>query len=515
VSYVTPEPYFNAATASQQVVFDSATGTFSTGGPFYLTVDVPDSYFQIDFVCGPYINQLGPEGSNIFYTPQGRLFDADNGGTHAPVANASSLEGFVYLDSDNDGNKDSGESGIGGVTVRLYKVKTSDSTSTLLVTKTTRPNGSYIFSNLPVLSGYTYKIRESQPSTYNDGKDTIGTPGGTATNDTFSAIVLPGNFHGANNNFGERPKYLVASGNSEADAGVTRVLASGEMLLSIQDPEGRLDADKWARIRDAIATLNAGVAPYGVKLTEVGADVAGNIQLQIGATSPCGTASDGVLGCAAGSEITIVDGWNWYTGADAAAVGSAQYDFQTIVTHELGHGLWIMHSTDAQSAMYPVLDTGIARRVLGANDLASVGTHDDDEPEALRSADSIGTVTTHGPDGLSQFAMPAVIVATDKSAFAAADLGGLGVDAALSRASEHDRIGLLLDDELAGLFDDAVVSERIAELNAQDLDASQAPAALVDSAFLGVTDWDSEWNEAEEQSIATLLADRFADQLAG
>ena len=36
-----------------------------------------------------------------------------------------------------------------------------------------------------------------------DGKDTIGTPGGTTANDVFSNIVLPTDFDGVNNNFGE------------------------------------------------------------------------------------------------------------------------------------------------------------------------------------------------------------------------------------------------------------------------------------------------------------------------
>ena len=52
------------------------------------------------------------------------------------------------------------------------------------------PDGSYIFSNLPVLpSGQTYQIQETQPSSYNDGKETVGSLGGSAsTSDKFTAI---------------------------------------------------------------------------------------------------------------------------------------------------------------------------------------------------------------------------------------------------------------------------------------------------------------------------------------
>ena len=44
---------------------------------------------------------------------------------------------------------------------------------------------------------------ETQPAGFLDGKDTIGTPGGTTTDDKFSAIVLNSNVNGTENNFGE------------------------------------------------------------------------------------------------------------------------------------------------------------------------------------------------------------------------------------------------------------------------------------------------------------------------
>ena len=49
--------------------------------------------------------------------------------------------------------------------------------------------------------------------------------------------------------------------------------------------------------------------------------------------------------------IILVQGWNWYSGADAAAVGRDQYDFQTVVTHELGHALGLGHNVDTSSVM--------------------------------------------------------------------------------------------------------------------------------------------------------------------
>lgn len=87
VSYTAPGSSFDANTASQQVIYNYQTGTFTAGSTnktFAMTVKIPKCDYQIDLVCGQMIDKFGPAGSNIFYTPQGRLFSADNGGTHSP-----------------------------------------------------------------------------------------------------------------------------------------------------------------------------------------------------------------------------------------------------------------------------------------------------------------------------------------------------------------------------------------------------------------------------------------------
>ena len=58
----------------------------------------------------------------------------------------ASLAGFVYVDANNDGVKQAGESGIGSVTVTL--TGTNDLGTSVNVPTTTLANGSYSFSNL-------------------------------------------------------------------------------------------------------------------------------------------------------------------------------------------------------------------------------------------------------------------------------------------------------------------------------------------------------------------------------
>lgn len=113
----------------------------------------------------------------------------------------SSLSGYVYHDSNNDGSR-SGESGIQGVTVTL--TGTDDLGASVNIMLTTDVNGFYQFTNLRPDNGSGYTITETQPGTHLDGDDTIGTPGGNDTvNDVFSGISIVSDTNGTENNFGE------------------------------------------------------------------------------------------------------------------------------------------------------------------------------------------------------------------------------------------------------------------------------------------------------------------------
>ncbi|MCC6627374.1 MAG: carboxypeptidase regulatory-like domain-containing protein, partial [Chloroflexi bacterium] len=84
-----------------------------------------------------------------------------------------SLGNRVWEDLDNDGRQEAGESGIGGVTVRLFADTNGDGTpdGPALATTTTNANGFYLFSNL---SPGTYIVEISPPSGYTSS---TGAPG--------------------------------------------------------------------------------------------------------------------------------------------------------------------------------------------------------------------------------------------------------------------------------------------------------------------------------------------------
>ena len=85
-------------------------------------------------------------------------FDAADFGLQPPPASGSagSIGDLVWLDSDNSGGQNNGETGLPGIKVKLYRdlagvgtAGTLDATDPLIATATTGASGQYLFSNLP------------------------------------------------------------------------------------------------------------------------------------------------------------------------------------------------------------------------------------------------------------------------------------------------------------------------------------------------------------------------------
>lgn len=111
---------------------------------------------------------------------------------------ASSLSGYVYTDINGNGQRESGDLGISGITINLTGV---DAFGRVVNRQaTTDANGLYQFLGL---TGGTYTLTEAAPSYVVDGRETIGSLGGSnPLNDTFIVAVDSG-ANGLNYNFGE------------------------------------------------------------------------------------------------------------------------------------------------------------------------------------------------------------------------------------------------------------------------------------------------------------------------
>ena len=137
----------------------------------------------------------------------------------------ATISGHVYVDGDNDGVREAGEPGIGGVTVELLD---SDGRRTGRTT-TTDASGFYRFDNL---EPGKYGVAETQPDGYFDGLDAAGSAGGAAQNpgDRITGAMLAPAEDGVNYDFGElRPASI--TGRVHVDDDGDCIVDPGELRL--------------------------------------------------------------------------------------------------------------------------------------------------------------------------------------------------------------------------------------------------------------------------------------------
>jgi len=184
----------------------------------------------------------------------------------------------------------------------------------------------------------------------------------------------------------------------------------------VDNTNGDLTADELARIQDAVAAVDTVTEPYGVAVAEVADPTLADVTLHMDTTSAVGGYAAGVLGCTTDAgQITIIASWNFYVDSDVTQIGSAQYDFETLVTHELGHALGLGHSTDSTSVMFATLNTGAVNRTLTTADLN------------VPDSDTTGACGLH--------AAPVLAEAIDFPPIAHSDFGGATVNVRTSQNS--------------------------------------------------------------------------------
>ncbi len=114
----------------------------------------------------------------------------------------TSLSGTVFNDNNGDGDQDTGEPGIEGVTVILSGA--DDLNQPINQSASSAVDGSYSFINLRPSNGAGYTLTQTQPGGYTDSSDTVGSLGGTLGNDVISAILVASDDSGIGYNFAEQ-----------------------------------------------------------------------------------------------------------------------------------------------------------------------------------------------------------------------------------------------------------------------------------------------------------------------
>jgi hypothetical protein len=130
VSYQAPGATYDPNTASQQTVFNSQDSVTFAAGDHSMAVDIPSCFFQVDFVRGAVIHQLGPAGSSNFYDAQGRLISTGSGGA-TTCGGGGGTQGITTPGTPTTPQSSAG--GIQGITVPTTGAGLAIGTSAALV----------------------------------------------------------------------------------------------------------------------------------------------------------------------------------------------------------------------------------------------------------------------------------------------------------------------------------------------------------------------------------------------
>lgn len=135
-------------------------------------------------------------------------FARSNAATMVTIVVPTTVHGLVWLDFNDDGEVNFGETAIEGVNITLTGIDDLGQSVNRVTQSDT--DGIYSFTDLRPSNSAGYTITQTQPAEYIDGRDSLGTinnvlVGSDSVNDAFSGIVLPAGSFAENYNFGERP----------------------------------------------------------------------------------------------------------------------------------------------------------------------------------------------------------------------------------------------------------------------------------------------------------------------
>jgi hypothetical protein len=128
-------------------------------------------------------------------------------------------------------------------------------------------------------------------------------------------------------------------------------------------------AAQKASILAAMSSLNAQLRQFGVDLIQSSTAHAATISVNLASASSVG-APAGELGQYDGTSATIITGYNYYYGTNPIGIGANQYDFQSVVEHELSHALGLGGDLQSStSVMAESLATGVTHRNFSSSEL--------------------------------------------------------------------------------------------------------------------------------------------------
>lgn len=253
VSVSTPEGNCTDPTSSEHVGIEGVTIELynDDGGLVATTLTGDRGFYSFDSLPpGTYsIVEIQPDGyldggqhiGNVDLAPNG---NATNNDSFTAITLGSGDEGVrydfcehipaelcgtVYHDRNNNGQQDTGEEGISGVTIQLFDVDGNVTAETV-----TDSDGAYCF--LELYPG-EYTVMEMQPGDYIDGIDSVGSVNGNATglatvNDKFTNVTLVGGDKGVQYDFGEiRPGSISGQVHTDANGNCTLEVEEGERPL--------------------------------------------------------------------------------------------------------------------------------------------------------------------------------------------------------------------------------------------------------------------------------------------
>lgn len=252
------------------------TTVTDANGHYSFTHDCPGTYRVVEiqppgyFSVGALPGTVGGDPRGVVTTPDvlsqivmlGGETSIDNSFAEAlPVA----LSGHVYHDANDNGLRDAGELGIAGVTLHLQRDSGPGPNPGPLAVQTDASG----FWQVTGLVPGTWSVVELQPAGYFDGKDAVGTRGGTLmAPDTIAGIFLASGESGLHYDFGELLPGSIA-GRVFADPNDNGLLDTGEqgiagVTLYLLDGQGNIVASTLSAADGSYAFTGLHPGVYGV-----------------------------------------------------------------------------------------------------------------------------------------------------------------------------------------------------------------------------------------------------------